>query len=241
MNEKIAFQTTHWTRVLLAKGSSVDAKLALRELCERYYEPVRAFIERSIPYREKQNELARELTHEFFGKLLEGDRLRNLERDRGRFRSYLLGAVKNFLYDYREKQNAEIRGGSFNQVTLDETLHDGTGFPGDAFFDRQWGLSLVGSVIRSLQEEAEQENRSEQFLTLKPFLIGGANFEIADETENRPNDSVTGESLNGTLRVALHRLRKKFRRKIREQIASTLDDPREIEEEIRYLINSLLL
>lgn len=238
MHDRIVFHTTKWTRVLAAKGSSPEAKLALGELCESYYEPVMAFIEYSLPYHEKRNERARELSHEFFGRLLEADRMQALEREKGRFRSYLLGAVKHFLSDHADKSKAEIRGGKHRQIEIEDNLIDENSFPPDAFFDRQWGLALVRSVMQTLENEAVTENRLESFQKLRPLMLGGANFEIETEIP-----SPEPKPLEGSMRIALHRLRKRFRKLIRERIANTLEspaDPAEIEDEIGYLINSLL-
>src|SRR5947208_12137956 len=93
------FRTTHWTRVLASRGASPEARQALRDLCEAYYGPVEAFIRR---YRSGHDD-ARDLTHAFFAKLLEGSGLAGIERTRGRFRSYLLGAVKHFLADQHDR------------------------------------------------------------------------------------------------------------------------------------------
>ena len=106
------FQTTHWTQVVAARGQSPEAKDALRSLCETYYSPVELFVQRYITAAtSKSTDDARDLTHEFFAKLLEGQSLQNADRNRGRFRSYLLGAVKHFLADHRDREATLKRGG----------------------------------------------------------------------------------------------------------------------------------
>ena len=138
-----AFRTTHWTQVLAARGESPEARHALRELCEAYYGPVDAFVKR---YRHDQDD-SRDLTHEFFARLLEGNSLSGIDRTRGRFRSYLLGAVKHFLADQKDCTLADKRGGGQTPRSLNEPIgrNDGDeldpadprGFPPDAFFDHQ--------------------------------------------------------------------------------------------------------
>src|SRR4051812_9689600 len=109
------FVTTRWTCVMRASGKTEESKLALKELCEAYYSPVELFIRFHCP----QPDLARDLTHDFFVRLLEGNSLQNAQQEKGRFRSYLLGAVKHFLSDERISRKAEKRGGGVEILTLD--------------------------------------------------------------------------------------------------------------------------
>jgi len=270
------FQTTHWSVVLAARGDSAEAKAALASLCETYYQPVLRYVERSVSYRENQNESARELTHEFFAKLLAGRGFPHLdphysdpqnpppqnadisnakkpnakndnakqnhaehqnEKQKqtksnasqtsprpGRFRTYLLGAVKHFLADSRKKARAVKRGGEMT-IPLDTDAIEiltADSFPPDAWFDRQWGLTLVSEAIRQLQTEWKTAAQRREFESLKPFLM---------ETKPAPT--------SGSQRAAIHRLRKKFRQKIREQISITINSPEEIDSELNYLIQVL--
>ena len=160
MNDRPAntFRTTRWTGVLAARGESPEARQALRELCEAYYGPVEAFVRR---YRGGRDD-AGDLTQAFFARLLEGDGLGGVERTRGRFRSYLLGAVKHFLADQAGRSSAEKRGGGQAPQSLDgrpgrepHDVADPHGFPPDAFFDRQWALAVVARAMGVLEAEAQ--------------------------------------------------------------------------------------
>src|SRR4029453_9369953 len=185
-----AFRTTHWTQVLAAIGESAEAKHALRDLCEAYYGPVEAFVRR---YRAAHDD-ARDLTHQFFAKLLEGNSLKGVERTRGRFRSYLLGAVKHFLSDQADRTLAEKRGSgqapqslhappghhrSERQEHAPLDVADPHGFPPDAFFDRQWALAIVEKAMSVLQAEAHDRGETQRFEVLRRWLIPSEDSAIA--------------------------------------------------------------
>jgi len=239
------FTTTHWTQVLAARGESLQAKDALRELCAAYYAPVHAFIRQ---WRHGADD-ARDLTHEFFAKLLAGHSLDHLERGRGRFRSYLLGAVKHFLSDLRQREQAAKRGSGAAPVSLDAASStagdrdapsrgwepaDASGFPPDAFFDRQWAMNLLDRVLAALAREHEQAGRTQEFETLKPYLTG-------DAASLSPSDAGAGLGVSaGAAKVAIHRLRKRFRQLVRAEIAGTVADGDEVSSEMDYLIQALL-
>jgi RNA polymerase sigma-70 factor (ECF subfamily) len=188
-----AFQTTRWTQVLAARGESPEARHALRELCEAYYGPVETFVRR---YRSGRDD-ARDLTQAFFATLLEGNSLAGVERTRGRFRSYLLGAVKHFLADQFDRTLAGKRGGGRSLQSLDAgTNHDGfeqqqsapldvadpQGFPPDAFFDHQWALTIVETAMIVLQAESENRGETQRFAVLKRWLISAEDRTVAAET-----------------------------------------------------------
>ncbi len=239
------FQTTHWTQVVAARGNSPKARLALQKLCETYYEPVAMFIERSRSDDSTSPDDARDLTHAFFAKLLEGQRLDHADRMQGRFRSYLLGAVKHFLSDQRDRERAEKRGGGLPTLSLpDETLKgeqrsmgdalvDANGFPPDAYFDRQWGLTIVQQAMAALRTEAIEADDLVRFEKLQPWLVTPSGHETA---------IVAARSLNMTdnaFKVAVHRLRKRYRQLVLDRIAVTVDDPVEAAEELNYLVTVL--
>ncbi|NNE91208.1 MAG: sigma-70 family RNA polymerase sigma factor [Verrucomicrobiales bacterium] len=235
------FHTTRWTCVLAARGDSEVAKAALSDLCEAYYEPVHTFIRATV-----RDGSARDLTHAFFATLLERDAIGKLERGRGKFRSYLLGAVKHFLADQREKSSAGKRGGGKTDVSLDADSDGKSGPatvaavrkakssdpPDDSFFDRKWALAVLGRALDELAADAENV---EQFDALKPWLTGDnpacSQAAVADEL---------GIS-EGAVKVAIHRLRKKLRALVKTEISQTLDtgDAAEISGELDYLIRAL--
>jgi DNA-directed RNA polymerase specialized sigma24 family protein len=238
------FSTTQWTRVLAARGDSTEAQAALRELCEGYYSPVETFIRHT----QCGMDSARDLTQEFFTKLLAGHGLEHVQQGKGRFRSYLLGAVKHFLSDMRDREQAAKRGGGETLASLDASTRKGDsdndsalsvqiadpkGFPPDAFFDRQWALNLLERVLSSLAFENEHAGKAAEFETLKPWLTGDAATLSIPDAAGRLNVSP------GAAKVAIHRLRKRFRKLIKTEIAATVSGEDEVSGELDYLIEAL--
>jgi RNA polymerase sigma-70 factor (ECF subfamily) len=224
------FRTTRWTRVMAARGDSAGSQVALSELCELYYAPVRAFIGRAWP---KQD--ADDLTQAFFARFLERAGLDHMERGRGMFRSYLRGAVKHFIRDYRAKEAAVKRGGRADHVSLDDEAsavgsEPSVAAPADAFFDRDWALALIGRALDAVKAEHPS---ARQFDVLKPWLSGeaGAASQSAAALE-------LGIS-TGAVKVAIHRLRKQVRDRVRREIADTVSSPGEVGLELNYLIEVL--
>jgi DNA-directed RNA polymerase specialized sigma24 family protein len=239
-----AFRTTHWTQVLAAIGESTEAKHALRDLCELYYGPVEAFVGRYRPGHD-----ARDLTQEFFAKLLEGNSLRGVERTRGRFRSYLLGAVKHFLADHVDRKLAEKRGSGRTPHSLHVPQNNGRserqeqapldvadpdGFPPDSYFDRLWALAIVERAMSGLRNESLDRGANEQFEVLRRWLIPIGDGPIASEAAHTLNMT------DGAFKVAVHRLRKRFRQLVKDQIASSVDGPETLQGELDYLIQALM-
>jgi len=228
--------------VVAAAGSSPNAKQALRDLCKAYYEPVELFVQRYRGGNPPPDNDARDLTHEFFAKFLEGDSLGKVDRRRGRFRSYLLGAVKHFLNDLRDRQQTLKRGGAQSTRSLQDvesgiaeslTISDPNGFPPDAYFDRQWALNVVQHAMESLRAEAESNGEISRFEVLQPWLVTPSTHDTAVEAARSLNLS------EGAFKVAVHRLRKRFRQIVVEQITTTVDDPIEVQDELKYLINAM--
>jgi RNA polymerase sigma-70 factor (ECF subfamily) len=228
--------------VVAAQGGSPEARQALRELCQTYYAPVELFIRR---YRGDADDV-RDLTQEFFARLLEGHGLTHADRTRGRFRSYLLGAVKHFLADQRDHARALKRGGEQRSQSLDEpggddsgdsqaTLSDPRGFPPDAFFDRQWAVAVVEQAIAVLRTEAESAGQLARFEILQRWLVAPSGHDTALEAARSLDLS------EGAFKVAVHRLRKRFRQIVIDHIATTVDDPLEVPDELDYLISALTL
>ncbi len=243
------FQTTHWTQVVAARGDSPEAQQALRALCETYYGPVELFVRR---YRDRSSaestDEARDLTHEFIAKLLEGHSLDHADRTRGRFRSYLLGAVKHFLADRNDRDRALKRGGGEQAQSLSPSASESgdepneeclqvaepQGFPPDAYFDRQWALTVVQQAIDTLRNEAESNGELTRFEVLQRWLVTPSSHDTAIEAARSLNLS------DGAFKVAVHRLRKRFRHVVVDRIATTIDDPIEVQDELNYLISAML-
>jgi len=231
-----AFLPTRWTLVLRARGDSTEARAALSELCEAYYQPVFRFLRREG----RDEDAARELAQEFFARLLARGGIGAADPQRGRFRSYLLGAVKHFLVDQRARELAQKRGSGIAPESLDaateaeqalQVADAGAAFD-ETIFDREWGLAVMDRALRSLAAEFAAEDKSEQFAVLKPWLAGEAELLPQSEAAARLNMS------ESAVKVAIHRLRKRFREIIRNEIAQTVDAT-EVDAELRYLVEVL--
>jgi len=233
-----AFVTTQWTRVLEARGESADAKAALSDLCAAYYQPVFAFVRRNAP----DEESARDLTQEFFTRLLERRGIEHVDPQHGRFRSYLLGAVKHFLADAREHANRMKRGSGQTPEPLEPPTDTSPGLDvadpnapsPESEFDRRWALTLLDRALASLAAEQKASGSMEQFEVLKVWLTG--------DTEN-VSQAEAARSLGineGAVKVAIHRLRRQFRQSIKNEIAQTVKDRAQVEQEMKCLLEALL-
>jgi RNA polymerase sigma-70 factor (ECF subfamily) len=225
-----SFQTTRWTQVVAARGTSPAAKEALRELCAAYYAPVELFVRR---YGGGEAD-SRDLTHEFFARVLEADgtSLGGADRTRGRFRTYLLGAVKHHLADDRDRRRALKRGGgqAIQPLNAPQDVADPDGFPPDAYFDRQWALAILEQALAVLRAEADAKNERARFEVLQRWLVTPQDGSAAGAAARAL------EMTEATFKVAVHRLRKRFRNLVVERIAVTVDNPAEVDEELAYLL-----
>ena len=234
-----AFATTRWTLVLSARGESAEAQVALSQLCEAYWMPVFRFVRRS----NYSDDAARDLTQDFFAQILARHGLDQVEPGRGRFRSYLLGAVKHFLADRQDHANAAKRGGGQEAVPLElkQQTHTTASLQiidpatpvSDAFFDRQWALNVIDRSLKALEAELITAGKDKYFATLKPWL--------ADEDGALSQSEAAGQLglTEGAAKVAIHRLRKRFRELVKLEIAATVDQPVSVQEELRYLLEVL--
>jgi RNA polymerase sigma-70 factor (ECF subfamily) len=233
------FVTTHWTCVLAARGGTPEAKAALGQLCEAYWSPVFRFLRREG----RDEDVARELTQEFFARILARDGFAHANPARGRFRSFLLGAVKHFLGDLRDRERAAKRGGGVAAQPLPEErcadtqpglqMVDPTANVPDTYFDRQWALALIERVFTQLGGELATAGKTGHFITLKPWLVG----EIV--TLSQAEAAIALGLTEGAVKVAIHRLRKHFRELVRAEIAHTVPDTADVDAELRYLIEVL--
>lgn len=233
------FLTTQWSVVLAAgDASSKDSAEALATLCELYWYPLYAFVRR----RGHDPDAAQDLTQAFFARVIEKAYLRDATPTRGRFRSFLLGSLKHFLANEWDHARALKRGGGAVVLPLDVELGQGeTRYrlePADEetperLFERQWAMALLGRVLARLLEEAEAAGKSAQLDVLKPLLTG----EPIDETYAQLGAQL-GMS-EGAVKVAVHRLRRRMRVLLQEEIARTVEDPRDVEDEIHHLFEVL--
>ena len=228
------FRTTRWTQVSRAKADSPEGRRALADLCDAYYEPVVAFLRCEL------RDAARELTHDFFANMLAGGAIARAGRERGRFRSYLLGAVKHFLSHHREAARRLKRGGGGENISLNETdagearsVADAGMLSPDAAFDRQWALTVVARALESLRGECAAEGRLDFFEEVKPWLTGEA-----ARGDQAALAARCGLNAN-TLKIAVHRLKRRFRQMLKAEVAGTLDDPGLVEAEMRDLFAAL--
>lgn len=223
-----------------ARGDTPDAKVALAELCDAYYQPVLRFLRREG----RAEDAARELTQEFFARLLARGGIAGVDPVRGRFRSFLLGALRHFLADQRQHEQRLKRGGGVAPESLDASsdtqsspalpVADPQAAVPDTYFDREWALSLMDRSLAALQHEFEQEGKGVQYEALKPWLVGEAAALVQADAARRLAVS------EGAVKVMIHRLRKRFRELIRAEIIHTVPDPAEVDTELRYLVEVLV-
>lgn len=233
-----AFVTTHWSVVLSARdGESPQSAAALEKLCRIYWYPLYAYIRRSGQSKEN----AEDLTQAFFARLLEKKSLDAAQQERGRFRSFLLVALKRFLANEWERAHAQKRGGFQTHMSLDTEMAEhkfqseiaGAEIPPDRAFERRWALTLLEQTMSRLRSEFKRAGKTTEFERLKIFLT-------ADKKEI-PYATVAAElGMNeSALRVAVHRLRKRYRELFREEIAHTLAEGESVDEELRHLMSVL--
>ncbi len=224
-----AFSPTRWTLVVQAQGRTPEARAALSDLCAAYYAPVAGFIRHWLNGSDK----AEDLTQAFFAEILSRGGVDGAEQDRGRFRSFLFGAVKHFLGHAREREQTQKRGGGIEFHPLDAGYEmPDSALPPDAAFDRQWALTLLKRALDSLESQFAAEDKAETFRTLKPWLTGEA------ETPQATAAAALGLS-ETAVKVAIHRLRQRFRQQLRAELAATLDSDAMVEEEMAHLFTAL--
>jgi RNA polymerase sigma-70 factor (ECF subfamily) len=230
------FAATRWTLVLRARGGSAESRVALGELCEAYYAPVLEFIRAAV----RDEDQARDLTQGFFARVLQGGAFDRAEPERGRFRSFLLGAVKHFLSDIRDRDCAQKRGGGVEVFSLEPGSDTSPGFDApdpqaavsDATFDRQWAFTLLDRALRQLGAELAAAGKADHFDALKPWLTGAA------ATPQSEAAARLGLS-ESAVKVAIHRLRTRFRELVKAEIAQTVSEPAEVAGELNYLVEVL--
>jgi DNA-directed RNA polymerase specialized sigma24 family protein len=229
-----AFYTTRWSVVLAAQGkSSSDARQSLEALCEQYWAPLYAYVR----YRGRTEHDAQDLTQAFFARLLEKNWLATAERERGRFRTFLLMALKRFLANEWDHSQAQKRGGGIQIISMDAaepmSLPDPSAKSAESLFERRWALTLLDAVMRRLRHDHEAAGRLAEYERLKPCLTaerGGIDYEaLAADLNLQP----------ASARSAVHRLRKRFREIFREEVSGTVADAADVEDEMRTVIAAL--
>ena len=222
------FPTTHWS--LLAQASlngNSQGRKALEELCRRYWSPVHQFIKT----RGLNETDAEDLTQEFMLHLVEKSTFGRADRLRGRFRSFLLGALVRFLGDAADRRNALKRGGTVAHQPFEDTELSDAGVPAEIAltFDREWALTLLESALSRIRAEYSGPEREAEFSVLKCFLPGGREAIPYGEAAARLRLS------EPAFKSEIHRLRRRFRALVREEVAQTVSAPHEIEAEMNHL------
>lgn len=227
------FATTQWTMVLAAgKGESSQAEKALAALCQTYWYPLYAYIRR----RGHSATEAEDLTQEYFFRLIEKEYLSSVEREKGRFRSFLLASLKHFLANEWDRAKAAKRGGGHPPLPLDvqtaETRYQrepATELTPDKLFDRQWVIALLSRVLERLRAEYAACGQTTPYEQLKPYLT-------MDQTAvSYPEAAARLKTTEGAVKTAVYRLRKRYRDFLRAEIAQTVSSPDQVEEEIQHL------
>ena len=230
------FATTHWTVVLAAgKRHTPQSDHALEELCRTYWFPLYAYVRR----RGHNQQDAEDSVQAFFARFLAKNYLAGLSAERGRFRAFLLASLKHFLINEWKKSQRLKRGGGEKNLSLDWQTADtkfqvaATNEPSpDKAFDREWALALLAKVIERLQKECEADGKAKLFEQLKTFLMAGK----SETAQNEIAKTLGMEE--GAVRVAIHRLRKRYRQLLRDEISQTLTDPAQVDEEMRALFGA---
>jgi RNA polymerase sigma-70 factor (ECF subfamily) len=231
------FATTHWSVVVEAgQSDSPKASQAMAQLCQTYWYPLYAYVRR----KGYQPPDAQDLTQEFFARLLARNYLTGADRSRGKFRSYLLGALEHFLAREWRRAHAEKRGGGRAAFSLDEVdaesrylLEPAHELTPAKIFDRRWATILLDQAMARLAEECRADGKGELFEAVKPLLSGdSAGVSYAEMARSL-------EMTEGALKVAVHRLRQRYGEWVRAEIAQTVTGPAELDEELRYLLAAL--
>ena len=229
----VAFATTHWSLVLEAQGHSPAAQAALEKLCRTYWRPIYGFVRRQGVGLEE----AEDITQGFFAQLLERGSLDAVRKEKGRLRSYLLGAVKYFLADEQRRAMAIKRGSGLRPIPLEELRADerigmepADPATAETIYERRWALTVLEHVLSRLKDEYRAAGNAALFDSLKQLL---------PDEPGSPSQAEIAAHLGMTenaLRQAFYRFRQRYQSLLREEIAHTVATPGDIEDELRHLI-----
>ena len=233
------FQTTHWTVVLQAGNAEADeeARKALATFSETYWPPLYTFVRR----RGYSPSDAQDFVQGFFAHLLEKNTLSRADQEKGKLRTFLLGALQNYLLKQHERMGAIKRGGGKQIVSFDDQLIDAEAAMHATMhlnevssYDTAWASSVVSRAWKNVRDRFADEGKREWFDALRPFVAGGT-AQTPDQQEAAKRLGTTVENL----RVSLSRLRQRYRHALRAEVASTVSDPKDIDNELHYLYQVL--
>ena len=225
--------TTSWTQVLAAREApSTEAREALEALCQAYWYPLYAFVR----HQGYDADEAADLTQAYFAELLEKDYLADFDPELGRFRVFLKTSIKHFISKEREKARAWKRGGRASLVSIDADvesryqLEPVDRLTPESLYERRWALTLVERVLARIREESRRAGRENEFERLKGFLTG--------QQPKVPYSDVADQlgMSEAAVKTAVHRLRQRFGRSLREEIGATVSSPEEVDDEVRHLL-----
>jgi DNA-directed RNA polymerase specialized sigma24 family protein len=231
------FATTRWSMVLTAADEkSPRSADALSELCKTYWYPIYAYVRRQG----RSHEAAQDLTQEFFARMLEKRYIDDVGPDKGKFRTFLLVCLKRFLANEWDKTQAQKRGGGKAPLSIDfvdaegrYSLEPGHELTAQKVFERRWALTVLERTLAGVAAEFTQSGRGELFEALKVYLVGEAGAPPYAQTAERL------DMTEGALKVAVHRLRERYRAALRKEIAATVTDEADVDQEIAELFAAL--
>ena len=228
------FRPTRWSLVHSVRAGGEAAEDALEDLCQAYWFPLYGWARRSGASPAD----AEDLVQGFFGEVVEKGLFGRADARKGRLRTLLLTAFRRFSRDVAERAGAEKRGGN-RLVSIDAIAGEewylaeaATTAAPEAFFDRQWAITLLEQAVRRLQLEYEARGKADVFTTLRPFLTEGGDAGYGEEAARLAMTV-------GSVKVAVHRMRERFREALREEVAGMQDDAEDVEEELAYLLRAL--
>lgn len=231
----LSFETTRWSLVLAAAGNdSLAARAALSSLCQTYWYPLYAYLRR----RGLDPDDARDLTQGFLASLIERKDFEGLREDRGRFRAFLLASLKHYVSNWSAQQRTQKRGGGWQIIPLENAEGQYVIEPRDhvtpeTLFERRWALTVVDHLLADLRAEWSGQERTSEFDELKACLLGqtpaGGYAAVA----------VRLGTSEGAVKAAVHRLRRRFQALLRQRVGETVADGRDVDDEIRHLIQAL--
>jgi RNA polymerase sigma-70 factor (ECF subfamily) len=232
VSRQAVFATTHWSVVLAARHHDApEAEVSLEKLCQTYWSPLYAYVRR----RGYNEEDAKDLTQGFFAWLLERKWLERADPRRGRFRSFLLTSISGFLGNEWDKSRTQKRGGGrvlslpFGEADTRCGWEPADSVTPEQTFERRWAVTLLDQVMNRLGADYARQDKAHLFEELKPCLLG--------ERTAQPYASLASKlgMTEGSVKVAVHRLRQRYRQLLREEIAHTVEKPEEVEDEMRHL------